>query len=68
MMADAINIIKETIHQILQADLWNRKICAKFDPCKLMDEQKQWRLTSYAKTSSTLVTAIPLFLTAYSFS
>jgi hypothetical protein len=60
MMADALNIIKETIHQILHVNLWNRKIYAKFVPHKLMDEQKQQRLTSYAKTSSKLVKTIPL--------
>lgn len=33
-------------HQILHGDLWKRKICTKFAPHRLMDEQKKHRLTS----------------------
>jgi hypothetical protein len=47
MMVDELNIIKETIrHQILCEDLRKRKICAKFVPHRLTDEQKQRRLTA----------------------
>jgi hypothetical protein len=45
MMADELNINKEMIHQIFHEDLWRRKICAKFIPHRLMDEQKHKRLT-----------------------
>jgi hypothetical protein len=44
MMSDELNINEETIRQILHNDL--RKICAKFVPHSLKDEQKQRRLTS----------------------
>jgi histone-lysine N-methyltransferase SETMAR len=46
MMSDKLNINKETIRQILHEDLRKRKICAKFVPHSLTDEQKQRRLTS----------------------
>jgi hypothetical protein len=46
MMLDELNINKETIRQILHEDLRKRKICAKFVPHSLRDEQKQRRLTS----------------------
>jgi predicted nuclease of restriction endonuclease-like RecB superfamily len=46
MMPDELNIIKETIRQILYEDLRKRKICAKFVPHGLTDEQKQRNLTS----------------------
>jgi hypothetical protein len=44
MMSDELNINKETIRQIHHEDL--RKICAKFLPHNLTDEQKKRRLTS----------------------
>jgi hypothetical protein len=44
MMADKLNINIEVICQILHEDLWNRKICAKFIPHRLIDEQKLQRL------------------------
>jgi predicted nuclease of restriction endonuclease-like RecB superfamily len=46
MMADELNINKETIHQILHEDLRKRKVCAKYVPRRLTDEQKQRGLTS----------------------
>jgi hypothetical protein len=46
MLSDEININKETIRQILHEDLRKRKICVKFVPHSLRDEQKQRRLTS----------------------
>jgi histone-lysine N-methyltransferase SETMAR len=45
-MLDELNINKETIRQILHDDLRKRKICAKFVPHSLRDEQKQRRLIS----------------------
>jgi hypothetical protein len=45
-MSDELNINKETIPQILHEDLRKRKICAKFVPHSLTDEQKQRRLIS----------------------
>jgi hypothetical protein len=44
MMADKLNINMEMISQILHEDIWKGKICAKFVPHTLTDEQKQWRL------------------------
>jgi hypothetical protein len=46
MMPDELNINKKTIRQIIPEDLQKRKICTKFVPHSLMDEQKQQRLTS----------------------
>jgi transposase len=46
MMSDELNINKETVRQILHEDLRKRKICAKFVPHRLTDEQKERRLTS----------------------
>jgi transposase len=46
VMLDELNINKETIRQILHEDLRKRKICAKFVPHSLTDEQKQRRLIS----------------------
>jgi hypothetical protein len=46
MMLDVININKETVRQILHEDLRKRKICAKFVPRSLTDEQKQRSETS----------------------
>jgi hypothetical protein len=40
MMSNELNINKETIRQILHEDLRKRKICAKFVPHSLTDEQK----------------------------
>lgn len=44
LMAEELNINKETIRQILHEDLGMRKICAKFVPHNLTDEQKQRRV------------------------
>jgi hypothetical protein len=60
MMLDELNINKDTIHQVLHEDLWKRKICGKFVPPGLMDEQNQRRLTS-----SRLGKTIPFFLIAF---
>jgi hypothetical protein len=46
MMSDELNINKDTIYQILHEDLRARKICTKFVPHSLTNEQKQWRITS----------------------
>jgi hypothetical protein len=40
VMADELNINKETIRQILHEDLRKSKMCPKFVPHKLTDEQK----------------------------
>jgi hypothetical protein len=64
MMADELNINKETIHQILHEDLWNRKICAKFVPHRFTDEQKLQRLTS----CQDFIQTSPVFLIAFSLS
>jgi histone-lysine N-methyltransferase SETMAR len=46
MMSDGLYINNKTIRLILHEDLRKRKICAKFVPHSLSDEQKQRRLTS----------------------
>jgi transposase len=40
IMSDELNINTEMIRQILHEDLWKKKICAKFVPHSLTDEQK----------------------------
>jgi histone-lysine N-methyltransferase SETMAR len=46
MMADEVDISKETIRQTRHEDLQKRRICTKFVPHRLTDEQKQQRVTS----------------------
>jgi hypothetical protein len=46
MMADGLNISRETILQILHETLRKGKISSKFVPDRLTDEQNQRRLTS----------------------
>jgi hypothetical protein len=43
---DSWSVLYFTIHQILYEDLWKRKICTKFAPHRLTNEQKQHRLAS----------------------
>ena len=44
MIADRLNIGKETVHRIVTEDLGKRKICARFVPHALTTEQKQERV------------------------
>jgi len=44
IIADRLNIGKETVHQIVTEDLGKRKICARFVPHALTTEQKQERV------------------------
>ena len=44
MIADRLNIGKETVRRILTEDLGKRKICARFVPHALTAQQKQERL------------------------
>ena len=44
MIADRLNICKETVHRIVTEDLGRRKICARFVPHALTTEQKQERV------------------------
>jgi len=44
MIADRLNIGKETVRQIITEDLGKRKICARFVPHALTTEQKQERV------------------------
>jgi hypothetical protein len=53
MMADELNISKETTRQILHEDLQKRKMCAKFVPHRLTDQQKKWRLASWQEFAQT---------------
>jgi hypothetical protein len=46
MMSDELDINKELIRQTHHEDLRKRKICTKFVPHSLTDEEKQRRLTS----------------------
>ena len=43
MIADRLNIGKETVRQIVTEDLGKRKICPRFVPHALTTEQKQER-------------------------
>ena len=44
MIADRLNIGKETVRRIVTEDLGKRKICARFVPHALTTEQKQERI------------------------
>jgi len=44
VIADHLNIGKETVHQIVTIDFGKRKICARFVPHALTKEQKQERV------------------------
>ena len=44
MIADCLNIGKETVRQIVTIDLGKRKTCARFVPHALTTEQKQERV------------------------
>lgn len=44
MLASELNIDKEVVRQILTQDLGKRKVCAKFVPHCLSDDQKQVRM------------------------
>jgi hypothetical protein len=46
MMSDELNMNKERIRQIRHEDLRKGKMCAKFVPRRLSDQQTQRRLTS----------------------
>jgi len=44
MMAEELGISKDTVHTIVREDLGKRKICTRFVPHKLTDEQKSKRM------------------------
>ena len=44
MIADRLNIGKETVRRIINEDFGKRKICARFVPHALTTEQKQERI------------------------
>lgn len=44
MLADELNMGKDTVHKILTEDLGKRKICSRFVPHFLTDDQKQCRM------------------------
>jgi histone-lysine N-methyltransferase SETMAR len=67
MMADQLNISKETIREILREDSRKRRICAKFVPHRLTDEQKKRRLISFQGFVQTCQDN-PSFLIAFSLS
>jgi hypothetical protein len=43
-MAEELGISKDTVHTIVCEDLGKRKICSRFVPHKLTDEQKAKRM------------------------
>ena len=43
MLADEVNIGKDTVRKIVVEDLLKRKICSRFVPHSLAPEQKDWR-------------------------
>jgi transposase len=43
MIADEVNIGKDTVRKIVVEDLRKRKICSRFVPHSLTPEQKDWR-------------------------
>jgi len=43
MLADEVNIGKDTVRKIVVEDLRKRKICSRFVPHSLTPEQKYWR-------------------------
>jgi hypothetical protein len=54
---------EEMIHQILHEDQWKKKVCTKFIPHRLMDEQKQWRHIMPRLHSDS--SRLPVFLIAF---
>ena len=43
MLADEVNIGKDTVRKTVVEDLWKWKICLRFVPHSLTQEQKDWR-------------------------
>ena len=52
LMAEELGISKDMVHTIVCEDLGNRKICSRFVPHKLTDEQKAKRM----ETSGDIIT------------
>ena len=46
MLADTVNIGKDTVRKIVVEDLWKRKICSRFVPHSLTPEQEDWRIAA----------------------
>ena len=46
MLADEVNIGKDTVRQIVVEDLWKQKICSCFVPHSLTPEQKDQRIAA----------------------
>ena len=46
LIAEELGISKYTAHTIVRGDLGKRKICSRFVPQKLIDEQKEKRMDS----------------------
>jgi hypothetical protein len=67
VVADEYNTNKETIRQILQEDSRKRRICAKFVPHRLTDEQKKRRLTSCQDFMQIFKTVPDFFVAFFSF-
>jgi len=47
IIAQQVNVDRETVRKILTEDLDTRKVCAKMVPKELTEEQKQKRVFSY---------------------
>jgi hypothetical protein len=52
MMAEELNLDRETVRKILTEDLGMRKVSAKMVPQILSDDQKQWQLDVCSDLSS----------------
>jgi len=46
MLADEVNIGKDTVRKIVFEDLWKRKVCSHFIPHSLTAEQKDQRIAA----------------------
>ena len=60
LIVEELGIIKDTAHTIVRDDLGKRKICSRFEPHKLTDQQKEERMESLG-TSFPCVTRIHCF-------
>jgi len=47
MLADKVNIGKDTVRKIVVEDLRKQKICSHFVPHSLTLEQKDWRIAAW---------------------
>ena len=53
MLADEVNIGKDTVRKIVVEDLRKQKICSRFVPHSLTLEQKDWRIAACQDLTAT---------------